>query len=172
MSAALHTKSYRLVGLKLSVVIDPHAIGDLGPQEYGAVVSSSFRDDAVERCPQPLSVKRSRHLPGIDEAIAAYNDGELDALDAISVTQHGAPFQQRVWAKMRTIAPGTVLTYAQLAVKAGTKNAYRAVGTTCAQNSVAPFVPCHRVVAANGIGGYGYGIDAKVALLEHEGYLL
>jgi methylated-DNA-[protein]-cysteine S-methyltransferase len=37
---------------------------------------------------------------------------------------------------------------------------------------VAPFVPCHRVVAANGIGGYGYGVDIKVALLEHEGVLL
>ena len=117
-------------------------------------------------------MRRSKHLVGIDEAVEAYNDGELDALDAMSVAQHGAPFQQKVWAKMRHIPPGTVLTYAQLAARAGTKNAYRAVGTTCAQNSVAPFVPCHRVVAANGLGGYGYGVELKVVLLEHEGYLL
>lgn len=172
MTTALHTKAYRLVGLQLFVVIDPRAIGDLGPQEYGAVVSSSFRDDAVARSPYPDDVKRSRHLPGVDEAVEAYNDGELDALDAISVTQHGGPFQQRVWAEMRRIGPGMVRTYAQLATAAGEPNAYRAVGTTCARNTVAPFVPCHRVIAANGLGGYGYGLDVKVALLEHEGYLL
>jgi O6-methylguanine-DNA--protein-cysteine methyltransferase len=37
---------------------------------------------------------------------------------------------------------------------------------------VAPFVPCHRVLAADGLGGYAYGLDVKIALLEHEGVLL
>lgn len=160
------------MGFPLFVVVDPRAIGDGGPTEYGAVVSSSFRDDAVDRSPYPDDVRRVRRIPNIDDAIEAYNDGVLDALDAISVTQHGGPFQQLVWAKMRKIPPGSVLTYAQLAAKAGKKNAYRAVGTTCATNNAAPFVPCHRVIAANGLGGYGYGLDLKIALLEHEGYLL
>jgi methylated-DNA-[protein]-cysteine S-methyltransferase len=48
----------------------------------------------------------------------------------------------------------------------------RAAGTVCSSNLVAPFIPCHRVVASDGIGGYGYGLDIKVALLEHEGVLL
>lgn len=172
MSLTLLHTSYRLLGLRLHVVVDPHVLGDKGARPYGAVVSSSFRDDAVARCPRPEQVKNVRRIPGIDEAILAYNDGVLDALDEISVAQPGGPFQQAVWEKMRGIRPGLVETYGQLAARAGNKNAYRAAGTTCAQNNVAPFVPCHRVVAAHGLGGYGYGIDVKIVLLEHEGVLI
>lgn len=149
--------------MKLYVVVEPETV---------TIVSSSFRDDAIARSPRPHDVKHVRSMPFIDEAIAAYNDGHLDALDRMNVDQLGGPFQLQVWKKMRDIRPGTVATYGELAARAGRKNAYRAVGTTCAQNNVAPFVPCHRVVAANSLGGYGYGIDVKIALLEHEGFLL
>lgn len=162
MTSSLHTKSYRLVGMTLYVVADPDTL---------TVVSSSFRDDAIARSPKPHDVKNVRSISGVDEAVSAYNDGVLDALDHIRVSQPGGPFQQRVWTQMRSIGPGRVESYGELAARAGNANAYRAVGTACAQNTVAPFVPCHRVVAANGLGGYGYGIDVKIALLEHEGAL-
>ena len=105
----------------------------------------------------------------IKDVLERYCGGELTALDEVEVSQPGGPFQLDVWSAMRTIEPGTIDSYGGLAARAGRPNAYRAVGTACSVNLVAPFVPCHRVVAAKGIGGYGYGLAIKRALLEHEG---
>lgn len=166
--------SYRTPGGRLTVVVDPHASGDLGATEYGAVVAGSFRDldDAAERLPASVRIRPRSPVPAIVDVLARYADGDLAALDEVSVTQPGGPFQQRAWRAMRTIRAGSVDTYAGLARRAGAPRAARAAGTVCSTNLVAPFVPCHRVVASNGIGGYGYGIDVKLALLRHEGVLL
>jgi O-6-methylguanine DNA methyltransferase len=72
---------------------------------------------------------------------------------------------------MRTIPAGEVLTYGDLASRAGNPGAARAAGTACALNTVMLFVPCHRIVASNGLGGYAYGPDFKRALLRHEGFV-
>mgnify|MGYP003347376265 CR=1 FL=1 len=70
---------------------------------------------------------------------------------------------------VREGAAGTVISYGELAIRAGRVRAVRAAGSACARNAVAPFVPCHRVVAAGGgLGGYGYGLAVKEALLAHE----
>jgi methylated-DNA-[protein]-cysteine S-methyltransferase len=172
---ALLAFTHRIPGGTLTVVVDPHAAGDLGPAEYGAVVATSFRglDDALDRL---LGVGRTVHprspVPTVKNVLERYVDGDVDALEEISVTQLGGPFQQQAWRAMRTIRAGSVDTYAGLARRAGAPRAARAAGTVCSTNLVAPFVPCHRVVASGGIGGYGYGLDVKVALLEHEGVLL
>ena len=76
---------------------------------------------------------------------------------------------QAVWAEMREIPAGEVATYGELAELAGRPRAARAVGTVCARNALAPFVPCHRVVASHGLGNYGYGIGVKKQMLELEG---
>ena len=76
---------------------------------------------------------------------------------------------QDAWLAMRRIAPGSTLTYAELAAAAGRPAAVRAAGSACARNLVAPFVPCHRVVRTGGtLGGYYYGLDVKSALLRTE----
>lgn len=158
----------------LTVVVDPHAIGDLGPRSYGAVVLGTFRDlrDEQLRLPEGRRVHPRTRVDDLVDALGRYDSGEVTALEDISVVQPGGPFQQRVWQAMRTIRAGSVDTYGGLARRAGNGRASRAAGTACAINLVAPFVPCHRVVASDGIGGYGYGVDVKVALLEHEGVLL
>ena len=70
---------------------------------------------------------------------------------------------------LRAVPRGDVVTYGELAALAGRPGAARAAGTFCARNRLAPFVPCHRVVAANGIGGYGsLGLDYKRRLLALE----
>jgi methylated-DNA-[protein]-cysteine S-methyltransferase len=70
---------------------------------------------------------------------------------------------------LRTVRRGEVVTYGELAALAGRPGAARAAGTFCARNHLAPFVPCHRVVAAGGIGGYGsLGLDYKRRLLALE----
>jgi len=74
---------------------------------------------------------------------------------------------------LRALPRGEVVTYGELAALAGRPGAARAAGTFCARNRLGPFVPCHRVVAAGGIGSYGsLGIDYKRRLLALEGVTL
>jgi O-6-methylguanine DNA methyltransferase len=83
----------------------------------------------------------------------------------------GSAFQQRVWQTIATIPHGEVLSYAEIAIRAGYPNAFRAVGTACGANPIALVIPCHRVVASGGkLGGYGGGLESKVWLLRHEGF--
>ena len=68
---------------------------------------------------------------------------------------------------------GEVVSYGELAALAGRPGAARAAGAFCAANRFALVVPCHRVVAAHGIGGYGTpGVDVKRRLLALEGVVL
>lgn len=99
-----------------------------------------------------------------------YFTGELREF-AVPVKLSGTPFQDRVWNAMRRIGYGETVTYQELARAAGSPRAARAVGNACAANPVAIVVPCHRVVAGSGLGGFGGGIDAKVWLLSLEGGL-
>jgi methylated-DNA-[protein]-cysteine S-methyltransferase len=74
---------------------------------------------------------------------------------------------------LRAVPRGDVVTYGELAALAGRPGAARAAGTFCARNRLAPFVPCHRVVAAHGIGGYGsLGLEYKRRLLALEDVFL
>ena len=138
--------SYRTPAGPLVVVVDPHAAGDLGPSEYGAVVAGTFRDldDAVDRLAEGVIVRPRSRVPFVADVLARYADGDWAALEEVSVLQPGGPFQQRAWRAMRTIRAGCVDTYAGLARRAGAPRAARAAGTVCSQNLVAPFVPCHR----------------------------
>jgi len=105
----------------------------------------------------------------VHDAFAQYRDGVLDSFNETYVLQGNSPFIVKVYAAMREIPPGTVQTYGELAARAGHPRAARAVGTACGRNEVVIVIPCHRVVASNGIGGYGYGVDVKTKLLIHEG---
>ncbi len=83
-----------------------------------------------------------------------------------------APFAGRVYRALRRVRPGRTVTYGELARRAGSPGAARAVGTALARNPLAPFVPCHRVLGADG-GLHGFtapgGIAAKARLLAMEG---
>lgn len=83
----------------------------------------------------------------------------------------GSDFQQRVWEAMRAIPRGRTRTYGELALELGGEA--RAVGQACGDNRLPIVIPCHRVVAADGIGGFahatgGYLLEAKRWLLAHE----
>ena len=101
--------------------------------------------------------------------IAAYFDGDLDAIDDIVVRAGGSEFQRRVWSALRCIPAGTTTTYGRLAVTIGAPTACRAVGLANGANPVAVVVPCHRVIGAGGdLTGYGGGLARKAWLLRHE----
>ncbi len=83
----------------------------------------------------------------------------------------GSEFRQRVWKVMRTIPPGRTLTYGEVARRLG--SAPRAVGAACGDNRIPLIIPCHRVVARNGIGGFMHTkgdreTGIKRWLLAHE----
>ena len=83
----------------------------------------------------------------------------------------GSDFQNRIWMTCRAVLRGTTLSYGDLATLAGYHGAARAAGSALAANPAGLLVPCHRIVSARGIGGYGGRIDRKLALLNLEGNL-
>jgi methylated-DNA-[protein]-cysteine S-methyltransferase len=74
-------------------------------------------------------------------------------------------FRKKVMQELRKVPAGSTVTYGELAVAAGSPGAARAVGNVMATNPVPLFVPCHRVIATDGLGGFTGGLDVKRALL-------
>ena len=96
------------------------------------------------------------------------------SFEDVALDDEGAtPFQRAVADALRAVPYGEVVTYGELAALAGRPRAPRAAGSFCADNPFGLFVPCHRVVAAGGIGSYGsLGVGYKRRLLELEGVSL
>jgi methylated-DNA-[protein]-cysteine S-methyltransferase len=105
--------------------------------------------------------------------LVAFFRGEEVRFDDLALDfEDEAPFHQALAATLRTVPRGEVVTYGELAALAGRPRAARAAGTFCAQNRLPVFVPCHRVVGAVGLGGYGsLGLEYKRRLLALEGYV-
>jgi methylated-DNA-[protein]-cysteine S-methyltransferase len=81
----------------------------------------------------------------------------------------GTPFQQRVWAALRSIPFGATCSYGELAARIGRLDRIRAVGAAVGRTPVPIIVPCHRVIGADGsLTGYGGGLQRKQTLLDLE----
>jgi methylated-DNA-[protein]-cysteine S-methyltransferase len=105
------------------------------------------------------------------QRMQAYFAGDLHAIDDVPVETGGTPFQQRVWAALRTIPAGQVATYGTQAMRIGQPTASRAVGRTNGLNPVAIVLPCHRVIGSTSkLTGYAGGLWRKEWLLRHEGW--
>ena len=105
-------------------------------------------------------------------ALRRWLEGDPSALAAVPVDLSGAPpFAGKVYSALRKVAPGRVLTYKELAKRAGSPGAARAVGRAMATNPLAPFVPCHRVVGSDGgLTGFSApgGVAQKARMLAAE----
>jgi methylated-DNA-[protein]-cysteine S-methyltransferase len=124
---------------------------------------------------RPAAVETSPDAPmamAID-AMKTLISGTASQLDSIALDMTGVPpFHRRVYEAARQIAPGSVLTYGDVARRLGQPGAARAVGQALGRNPFPIVVPCHRVVAANGrIGGFTApgGVSTKQRLLAIEG---
>lgn len=111
------------------------------------------------------------HLAAARAGLVAYDRGQYDALRGLVLDRRAhTPFTAAVMGRVQAIPAGQVMSYGEVAVAAGRPGAARAVGQAMATNTLAPVVPCHRVIAAGGkIGGFGPGIAAKKRLLRREG---
>ena len=106
------------------------------------------------------------------DRFAAYFAGARDDFADVELDLEGAtPFTCAVVGTLRAVPYGETVTYGELAALAGYPNAHRAAGSVCAGNRFPLVVPCHRVVAASGLGPYGAsGTEYKRRLLELEGW--
>ena len=150
----------------LTVISREHVVLAAGFGGYEAMVRGMDAKDSS------LKLSRADRIHMISDLIEDYFDGNLHSFNSIVVRQPGEKFSQAAWKAMRKIAPGKVISYADLAAKAGSPDAVRAAGSACARNLIAPIIPCHRIVRSGGaLGNYAYGLPAKEWLLRHEGFL-
>ena len=103
------------------------------------------------------------------EVIEGYFEGKVKVID-FPVEIRGTEFQRKVWKVVRKIPYGTVMTYGKIAKIVGTSP--RAVGMAMRTNRLPLYIPCHRVVSKDGIGGFSIGIEWKEFLLELEGVMI
>lgn len=124
----------------------------------------------LERRYGPVDLVQTADPSGISSQIRGYLAGNYGCLDAIPVSTEGTAFQQEVWSALRSIPPGTTMSYGALAKKLGRPTAPRAVGSANALNPISIVIPCHRLIGANAsLTGYGGGLERKRWLLRHEG---
>jgi methylated-DNA-[protein]-cysteine S-methyltransferase len=147
---------------KLGVCIDAESITKIIWLEQDVPETSTLSSS------KPVNKKLEKKI--ISALDNYFNSGLIEA--EISLCPDGTLFQKKVWQALKRIPSGTVKTYGDVARELQTSS--RAVGQACRRNNIPLFIPCHRVVAAQGIGGFmgGYRhVERKRWLLQHEGIL-
>ncbi|MEY3774801.1 MAG: hypothetical protein RLZZ129_1581 [Verrucomicrobiota bacterium] len=151
----------------------PTPVGDFSVafDDDGAIYATAFggRRALQARLPRATELASARPAPAIRQTVTAYfRDGVTTF--ALKLKPLGSAFQQKVWAELRRIPSGKTCTYGDIARRLGSSP--RAVGRANATNPVCLFIPCHRVIGADGkLTGYAFGQTIKQSLLEHEGAL-
>lgn len=136
-------------------------------QRADVLVGLTMEDQAHVRPMPPGAVRDDKALAATAAEVDAYFAGTVHHFE-VAVGLEGTDFQCHVWEQLAAIPYGTTITYGELARRVGRPGAARAVGQANGHNPVALIVPCHRVVATGGLGGYGGGLGRKVALLDFE----
>jgi methylated-DNA-[protein]-cysteine S-methyltransferase len=167
VTEALHIERFNTpTGRMLIVTDDSDRLRAAGWVDFEDHVQRWLRrqcaDSAIER-------RDARRVSTAKRALAAYFEGDLEAISSVPTMANGTDFQREVWAALRLIPVGFTTSYGALAAKLGRPAAVRAVGLANGANPIAVVVPCHRVIGANGsLTGYGGGLDRKRWLLAHE----
>jgi methylated-DNA-[protein]-cysteine S-methyltransferase len=121
-----------------------------------------------ENTPEDAIVSETEILEEAGGQLRAYLTGQLKDF-TLPLAPSGTEFMQRVWQSLRTIPYGETRSYQEIAQSVGNKKASRAVGLANNRNPIPIFIPCHRVIGANGkLIGYGGGLELKARLLELE----
>jgi methylated-DNA-[protein]-cysteine S-methyltransferase len=119
----------------------------------------------------PLTKPRPQIINKLDEELLQYLDGERKEWSISCFLDSGTPFQREVWRIVKSIPYGQVMTYAQIGQRMNSR-AYQAIGGACGKNPCLLLVPCHRVIAQKGIGGFSAPLELKKKLLSLEGLRL
>ena len=104
----------------------------------------------------------------IGEWMECYSKGKQPKV-VLPIDLHGfPPYTWRVLSRLREVPFGESLTYQQLAESTGSPKGARAAGNACGRNPCLIIIPCHRILASNGLGGFSSGLDLKKSLLTFE----
>ena len=125
-----------------------------------------LKDRIRSEFPRSEKVEISGNLE-LKKGIEAFISGE-DVKFNLRVD--GTPFELEVWSALLDVPYGQTVSYSEIAKRIGKPRAVRAVANACAKNPIPLIIPCHRIIRkSGGLGGYGPGIEKKIALLEIEG---
>ena len=151
-----------------TIIVTP--LGKVGIRMLGEAIDALdyVPADTVERLPSDAATEVA-----VAQLMAYFRDPRAPL--TVPLAPAGTAFRQRVWSALRAIPLGTVLSYGELAAQLGT--AARAVGGACRNNPISILIPCHRVVARHGLGGYAGEVDGDLLaikrwLLQHEGVVV
>ena len=134
-------------------------------EKKGAIV---FLGLPGEEVPKDVPVCETELLRRASEQLREYLSGERRTFD-LPLAPEGTAFQKAVWAELEKIPYGETRSYGQIAAQVGNAKACRAVGMANHRNPIPIFIPCHRVIGADGsLTGYGGGLDCKKVLLRLE----
>lgn len=133
----------------------------------------------LQICDWPAGPRFNTGLLDVERRMSPVIIAAVEALDEyfstgflrtdVPLEPHGTPFQLNVWSRLRQIAPGTTLTYGDIASElCGNIHSARAVAGAIASNLISIFIPCHRVIPTTGIGGYRGSVAVKKYLLDME----
>ncbi len=155
------------------VLMKTHEFDAIIPAPFGAIGVNAEDDFLVGLALLPVAqaekVSGDPFVQSIVMQIKQYLNNPDTLLD-IPIAVKGTPFQKRVWQAIAKVPVGRTISYGELAGMVG--SGPRAVANVCGANQVPLVIPCHRVVAKNGLGGFMQGqengLAVKVWLLEHE----
>lgn len=139
-------------------------VGDLTiSEDNGAIVALDWGWGRDQRETSLLVAARQQLQDYFDDGMTSFS---------LPLAPRGTSHQHQVWAQMQQIPAGYTKTYGEIAAALGSSP--RAVGMACGANPIPIIIPCHRVRAANSLGGYSGsgGVETKVALLRLERTLL
>jgi methylated-DNA-[protein]-cysteine S-methyltransferase len=149
--------------------VHPSPIGPLTLMADDGLLTHLVMEDQAHAVDAPPGSRR-------DDAAFATVAGQLDEYFAgarttfdVPMRLEGTEFQRKVWEQLCAIPYGRTISYGELARRVGRPKGSRAVGQANGRNPIPIIVPCHRVLAGNGIGGYGGGLPMKRTLLAVEG---
>lgn len=132
--------------------------------------SSLGLEQFAERCGLSVALNSTGETQLVWGQLRQYLGGTRKQFD-LPIQLFGTEFQVRVWQKLLDIPWGVVRTYGEIGLSLGNSGLARAIGQANSRNPISIVVPCHRVVAMNGLGGYTGGLDLKKRLLRLEGVL-
>lgn len=138
---------------------------------WGGTARDTLLAEAERRYPDAILRAGANDAEGLATQVEALAAEPLpSSAAAIPLDLRGTDFQRSVWDVMRSIPPGSTMSYGEIAAAVGKPRAARAVGSACGANPVPIVVPCHRVITADGgIGGFSGELWRKEAMLRREG---
>ncbi|MDZ7815449.1 MAG: MGMT family protein [Planctomycetota bacterium] len=143
----------------------------VGKTGRAVIFLQGLRVSGIQLLGEPSGPAKAQDLCGAASAVERFLNGEEDALAELEadLDVHQLPkFTRRTLQQMLSIPRGETISYGELAKKLGRSGSARAVGGACARNPIPILIPCHRVVSANGPGGFSSGLAWKRRLLAAD----